>query len=123
MICADTNRMEGCFYQPPRQCQYAKQYGSYFAIADGTFGTNKYKLCNVPFITVDCAGITHLFGTLMNPTEKPKRIAEAAEMFGISARLPSIKSADVEDDALLLDSDMVGEEVSCACHSFNVVVS
>ncbi len=52
----DTYQIIGTRFQSYRQKQYALQYGSYFALADGTYGTNKYGMTIFPWVTTDCLG-------------------------------------------------------------------
>ena len=67
---------------------YAERYGSlHSSTADGTHLTNMYCFINVPWVTVDCLGKTHVCGFGLYAAENSYDIIEGARLFGISSKM------------------------------------
>ena len=81
----DAMRLTGTRYQTPRQKHYARQYGSYFAIVDGTFGTNMYGMTLFPWVSSDCLGLTQLLGMSTGLSENTVDVVAAGELFSLSS--------------------------------------
>lgn len=85
-FCPDTQRIRATHYQTGTQRKYALQFGTYFATADGTHLTNRYKLTMCPFVTCDSLGLSHNCGTGLYPSESSPNITKTATLIGIAAR-------------------------------------
>ena len=72
-------------FQSHRQKQYEFQYGSYFALADGTYGTNKYGMTIFRLVTMDCLEYIQLFGLLTGLSENTVDDVAAGHLFGIAS--------------------------------------
>ena len=81
----DTYQIIGTRFQTYRQKQYALQYGSYFALADGTHGTNKYGMTIFPWVTTGCLGYTQLVGLSTGLSENTVDVVAAGYLFGIAS--------------------------------------
>ena len=90
---SDTMKLEGTRLQTALQKQYALQYGSYFVTVDGTYGTNKYGLTALPWITADCLGLSQLCGMTTSLSENSKDVISSGRLFMI-ASVPDDESAD-----------------------------
>lgn len=84
---SSTMTMTGTFFASPLMTKYARQYGGYFCITDGTFGTNKYGLTAMPWTGCCCLGLTHCIGISTGLSENSADAIKAGRTFHLSSTL------------------------------------
>ena len=82
-------RLVGTRFQTGRMKMFSLQYGSYFVIVDGTYGTNKYNLTLAPWVGADCLGHTVVMGISTSLSENTVDMVAAGRAFSLSSQLVS----------------------------------
>ena len=95
---SSTMAMTGTRFQTPLMRKYAKHYGGYFSITDGTFGTNKYGLTALPWTGCDCLGLTHCFGISTGLSENSADAIKAGHAFSLSS---AVETNEEDEDELV----------------------
>ena len=80
-----TMHIIGTRYQTPHQKEYAGQYGSYFAVGDGTYGCTKYGVTLFPWVNTDCLGYTILLGIAISRSDNTVDVVAAGRLFSIAS--------------------------------------
>jgi hypothetical protein len=107
-ISPDTMRLVGFAYQTARMQSYAKNFGSYWCVADGTHDTNAHKLICIPIVCRCSLGISHLIGVGYHPSENSPDIIADLQLFCISSTLPAPPTSLTEEKE---DGHSVGDHV------------
>ena len=89
----DTMRIKGTRHQMRRQKWYARQFGSYHCVGDGTFATNKYGLTLFPWCSPDSLDNTILIGSTTSRSENTADVV-SGHLFGIGSKPASSEMAD-----------------------------
>ena len=97
-ISQDTMRLVGFAYQTARMQLYAKNFGSYWCVVDGTHDTNEHKLICIPVVCRCSLGISHLIGVGYHPSENSPDIISDLQLFCISSTLPVSPTSSVEEE-------------------------